>query len=138
MMSRLFPWTMLADAFLLSLLRVRLPMMLGYVVVCERYVLDMLIDLALALDDPSLWQRYPGRLFFTLLPPRARVVVLDLDPATIYQRRPELRQDRSLVSKRERYLQLARENKLAIMSTELDARTLVEEMIAAERDEEFA
>jgi hypothetical protein len=90
------PWTLLADAALAGLFKIYLPQWRGETVVCERFVLDILVDLAVAFDDPNLHRHLPGRLFLSLLPGRARIAVLDLDAAAIRLRRPDLIYDKKL------------------------------------------
>lgn len=87
------PWTLLFDAALASIFHIHLPLLLGKVVVCERYVIDMLVDLSLASGDPHLHRRLPGQFFYRLLPRHASIFLLELDAATIRQRRRDLRAD---------------------------------------------
>ncbi|MBI3242591.1 MAG: hypothetical protein HYZ49_09900 [Chloroflexi bacterium] len=101
------PWLLLIDATLAAVINIYLPLWLGKTIVCERFVLDMLADLAVAFDDPGLSRRLPGKLYPRLLPTGAAIVALDLDAATIRERRPDLRTDRRLETRLEVYRQLA-------------------------------
>lgn len=92
----LLPWTMLLDAALAAVPRVYWPLWRGCTVVCERFVLDMLVDLAAGLGEPALHTRLPGRLYPRLIPRGATVVCLDLDAGAIRARRPDLVSDRRL------------------------------------------
>lgn len=113
----MLPWTLFADAALAGFFKICLPLWCGETVVCERYVLDMLVDLAVAFDDPYLHKHLPGRLFFGLLPDRARIVVLDLDAATIRLRRSDLVHDKNLEARLEAFRLISRDWKLPIFSS---------------------
>ncbi len=96
LLRRLLPWTLLIDAAITGLQRIFLPLSRGTTIVCERYVLDMLVDMSVAFGDASPFESKSGRLFARLIPPDAVVVVLDLEPPLIMARRPDLRSDRDL------------------------------------------
>ncbi len=96
LLRQALPWTLLVDAALAALRKVYLPLWRGRTIVCERFVWDMLADLATALGDPRVHRRLPGRLYAGLIPAGTTVVMLDLDAATIRARRPDLRWDKRL------------------------------------------
>jgi thymidylate kinase len=96
LMRRIFPWLLLFDTFLASLIKVTLPLKLGWTIVCERYILDILVDLAVATQELDLWDHLPGKLFLRLIPKNSRIFILDLDSETIKQRREDLQFDRYL------------------------------------------
>jgi hypothetical protein len=102
-----FPWLLLLDATLFTFAKVYLPLRLGNTIVCERFVLDTLVDLSLALGDPGFLGRFPGKLYPALLPGRATLAILDLDVETVRERRPDLQGDRRLEARLEAYRQLA-------------------------------
>ena len=106
-MKNVFPWALLLDALLVSILRVRLPLMLGFRIVCDRFVVDMLADLMVATGQERIAQMRPGRYFPMLLPRKTALIFLDLDPETIRLRRRDLVSDRSLDSKLDAYRTLA-------------------------------
>jgi hypothetical protein len=107
LLRALLPWTLLIDAALAALCRIYLPLWLGHVVVCERFVLDVLVDLAVAFDEPDLYARLPGRLYLHLIPRRSAVVCLDLDVPTTRARRPDLGWDRCLPARVAAFRRLA-------------------------------
>jgi hypothetical protein len=113
----LLPWTLFADAALVGLFKIHLPLWRGETVVCERYVLDMVVDLIVAFDDPDLHKHLPGRLFLNLLPAGAMIAVLDLDAATIRQRRADLVYDKKLEARLEAFRLISRDWKLPIVSS---------------------
>lgn len=116
-MSRIFPWVLWFDTFLLALFNVYIPIFLGRTVVGDRFVLDTLVDLMVGLDEPRYDERLPGRLFLALLPRDAQVVVLDLETAVARQRSPELKGDRTHSQRRKVYLDVAARRGFPVVST---------------------
>lgn len=110
-----FPWVYLLDALIVSIFRVYLPALAGRMIVCERYVLDMLIDLSVALAQPDFCQRMPGRLYFRLLPGRGRIIILDADLDTLRARRHDLSSDQHLEQRLKAFRQLAAYRSLSII-----------------------
>jgi thymidylate kinase len=98
-MRNIFPWLFLLDAFIASIWKVYLPILLGKTIVCERYTIDMLADIEIGLNDSSFHKRLPGTLFLNLLPKESRIVILDLDEETARNRRADLFSD-TLLGKR--------------------------------------
>jgi hypothetical protein len=112
-----FPWLLLLDAALFTIAKVYLPLYLGKTIVCERFVLDTLVDLSLAMDDLGFPGRHPGKLYPALLPGRATIAILDLDVRTIRRRRPDLLGDKRLEARLEAYRQLAAGGGYPVFST---------------------
>lgn len=118
LMRNVFPWVLLADAALAALLRIYLPLWSGWTIVCERFTLDMLADLAVSFQDNRTCNRLPGRLFTRLLPPGSRTILLDLSPAVIKARREDLRSDRMLSERQQAFRTIGAECKLPLVSSE--------------------
>jgi hypothetical protein len=108
---------MLLDASLAGFIKIYLPIWRGETVVCERFVLDMLVDLSIAFRDPTLSHRLPGKLFLDLIPGEAKIVMIDLDQDTICNRRPDLVMDHALASRLEAYRLLATQQKLPVIDS---------------------
>lgn len=114
----LFPWALLLDASLAALFRIHLPLRAGWTIVCERFVLDMLVDQMVAFGEDCLPARLPGRLYLRLLPSGAKVILLDLSPARIQARRQDLQSDRLLAQRQQSFLALGAACGLPRLSTE--------------------
>lgn len=119
LLRTLFPRLLWLDAALATLLKVWVPISFGKVIVCERFVLDMLVDLALAFGQPVLGSSTAANLFLSLLPSRSLVFVLDLEAEIIRERRPDLRSDRLLESRLAAYRQLAAQLTLPVLSSQI-------------------
>ncbi len=96
LMRSVFPWVLLLDAALASLLFVYIPLWLGNTIVCERFTLDMLVDLAVASKDCSIYDKLIGRMYLRLIPAKTNLFILNLDAGVIRQRRKNLKFDRKL------------------------------------------
>jgi hypothetical protein len=117
LMRVIFPWVVLLDAALASIWFVYIPLGAGWTIVCERYVLDMLVDLSIAVGDNSLHARIPGILFLKLIPRNSSIVVLDLDPAVAMARRRELGNDRMLNARMESFRALCLDRHIPLISS---------------------
>lgn len=118
LLRTLLPWVLLVDAALAALGQVYLPLWLGQTIVCERFVLDLLVDLVVGFADPDLPRRWPGRLYPYLLPLKAAIVMLDLEADTIRARRADLRVDRRLEARLEAFRLMAQDQGLALLSSQ--------------------
>jgi len=113
------PWVLLIDTALFALWKVHLPLLLwritdhaDRVIVCERFALDTLVDLAVGLNvadtkNGQFFERLPGRLFRYLLPKNASITFLDLDATTARARRPDLIHDQRLETRLQAFRNLA-------------------------------
>jgi thymidylate kinase len=113
----LLPWVLLLDALLAALRKVYIPLWLGRTIVCERFALDTLVDLSVALGDPGLHRRLPGRLYLRLIPRGAALIVLDLDAETIRARRTDLQADRRLETRLDVFRRLGAERSFQVLSS---------------------
>ena len=124
LMKVVFPWAILVDLWLLSIIKVYIPILSGSTLVCDRYVLDVLVDLMTGLKDTGFDQNIPGRLFFSILPDRSKIIVLDLDSSIAKERSPELRGDQSQDLRREIYLKISQRRSYPVISTDAPIQTI--------------
>jgi len=124
LLRKALPWLLWIDAGLAALPKIVLPIWAGRTIVCERFVIDMLVDLAVALDDRSLHRQLPGKLYLSLIPRNASVFVLDLDGATIRARRQDLQVDRRLDARLSMFRRVAADLGLPMYSSEIPAAEL--------------
>lgn len=128
LMKRVFPWVLFVDAALLAGIRVYLPMRLGYSIVCERFVLDMLADFTLAIDNLDFAQSLPGRWFMLLLPKNHSAIILHLDPKTIRERRKDLTWDHRLEARSEVFSHLAHIENIPTITSDLSIQEVNREI----------
>ena len=128
LMRRLFPWTLLVDATWAALWKVYLPLWQGKSIVCERFVLDMLVDMALAFDQ-EMHQTVVGQLFLRLLPDQTQIFILDLDAFTVCERRTDLRLDKRLPDRLAAFKRLTRDLNLTVLSSQQPIHELNESIL---------
>jgi thymidylate kinase/predicted nucleotidyltransferase len=117
LMSTIFPWALLVDAWVFALIKVYAPLvLLRSHVVCDRFALDTLVDLRVGVRDPVLDTRRPGRLFLSLVPSGSAVVVLDLASDLAVARTPDLVGDRARPARRSAYLEVAARHGYPVIS----------------------
>jgi hypothetical protein len=117
LLKTIFPWLLLLDAALASIVKIYLPILFGRTIVCERFVIDMLVDLSLATRDRNLHKRLPGRTFKSLLPKDTSIILLDLDVKSIRARRPDLITDCRLEDRLETFRHISDDLDLRIFSS---------------------
>jgi thymidylate kinase len=117
LLRNMLPWLLLVDALIGAMREIYPQLWRGRTVVCERFVLDMLVDLAVAIGDERLHLRLPGRLYTALIPRDAAVAILDLEIETVHGRRPELRSDRQLGNRLRAFRTLASDLALRMLSS---------------------
>ncbi len=85
------PWKILELTSLLPavIYRVFLPLLLGYIVVCDRYVLDTLVALSFFLKDQKLLVGASAKLLVELMPKKTLLIHLDADTDVILQRKKD-------------------------------------------------
>jgi thymidylate kinase len=116
-LSSLFPWAYLVDALVFATWKIYLPLLCGSTVICERFVLDMLVDLSVACHSDNLHLGLPGKWYLKLIPKPSRVFILDLDGPTIRSRRENLQFDRDLEARLKIYRQLAKSLDIPVLSS---------------------
>lgn len=116
LMRQVFPRVLFIDAVAASVFKVYLPLKLGYTIVCERYVLDMMVDLSIATQNSHF---YSDGLdcFLKLLPEDALVIGMDAPESVVLARRPDLQHDRQIGMKISAYKVLFQSLEFQIIET---------------------
>jgi thymidylate kinase len=85
------PWKILEITSLLPALfnRVFLPLSLGYVVVCDRYLLDTLVTLSYFLKEPMMVSGNLAKLLIQLIPKNSLLVYFETDTRIILKRKQD-------------------------------------------------
>jgi len=99
----LYRFLLFIDFEIISLLKVWLPLLFVRVVICDRYVYDLIVELALS----SLHSKNFAKLILYATPKPKRTFLTHAPPQLVVQRRPSLT-IRSLHAKMVAYLKLAR------------------------------
>ena len=95
LMRFVFPYCLFIDAAVASIFKIYLPLRLGYTIVCERFVIDMMVDLTISTGDiPYHTDKFDR--FLKLIPREAVIIGLAAPISVVTKRRPDLKYDRNL------------------------------------------
>ncbi len=121
MLSHVFIWLTWLDAALTTLVLVYIPSrVFNYVVVCDRWVLDILIDLEIDTHIKLHRNSRYSRMFWGLVPSDAQLTVINRSYDDILDARPEHRYDRNLAERYRLYGVLMEYNDLIVIDNTAD------------------
>jgi dTMP kinase len=126
-LSRLFLYSLLVDCWLQTQVKVRLPLLRKQTVVCDRYVFDTLVDVAVDLGYSWPRARALLRSFLRFVPRPHVTFILDLPEAEALPRKQDTPSLEYLMERRQLFLELAGE----VGATVLDGRERPEELRSA-------
>jgi len=86
----LWPWIRLIDVMLAFFLLVRSCLVVGYTVVCDRFVVDTIVDLMVDTKDNNLCSRVVGRLILSFATASSSIFFLDASPAELLKRKTDV------------------------------------------------
>jgi thymidylate kinase len=123
-LSAAYQYLALSDYIFQAWFRIKLPLVLGWNVVCDRYIYDLVASVGLLLDYPL--DRTLGllRRCLAFVPAPDLVFLLDLPEALAYQRKDDIVSLDFLAARREIYLEMARHHQITL----LDARSSKENL----------
>jgi dTMP kinase len=109
LLSKVWRAILLFDTLIQVLVSIRIPMMIGRVVVSDRYVFDQMVDLAVdfRLSRPQL-EKLAVSPVYRLFPNPDITFLLDTDEASAYSRKPDVRSISDLAERRRTYFWLFR------------------------------
>lgn len=111
----LWTYTMLADEILLFLIKVKIPLLLGRVVICDRHILDVLVDVKCELRKDVNW--VIEKCVMKLVPKPKIHFVLDAKPEEIMERKKDLNPE-LIKCKRYHYSIYSHREKLCLVNTD--------------------
>ena len=115
LMKVLWPPLFVIDMWIDTIFKVIIPMKQGKVVICDRFVVDSIVDVSAMIDSPHLLDSNFAIWLLMLLPPHAENIIIDIKPETAYQRKMDVPTLESLVSRRHLFLHLAKKLSLSVV-----------------------
>jgi len=107
-LARIWQNMVLFDHFLRVLVKIKIPLLFGNVLVCDRYLYDTLVDLAVDSGYSKGQSKNMSKLYITLLFPKPDVVfLLDVPEEVALQRKSDIPALTYLIDRRNFYLALA-------------------------------
>jgi len=99
------------------------PLLLGRTVICDRYVLDMVVDGMAGLHDPPSHTRLSFRLL-QLLPKPSFAFFMDIDPEVALKRKPDLPALEDYVERLQLYRELSSQWGVTVVNARVSAETI--------------
>jgi thymidylate kinase len=103
-LSATYCLTTIFDTFIASLFKLWIPILMGHqVIVLDRFVFDIIVDLSIDTRNPGLLLGWQGKALRRFLPLEAISIYLDVDKHIIHKRRPDTRWDENFAARKEMY-----------------------------------
>ena len=115
----LYPLTVLFDTIIYYFLKVWTPLKLGYIVVCDRWIHDILIDVAIDTSNSDFIYTLIGRLLYRFAPKANLILLLDAADQTLNERRPEGRLDPYTEERRSLYRSFGNSSKIYLINSDV-------------------
>jgi thymidylate kinase len=103
----IWPWIQFLDVAIFVVLWVYVPLMVGFTVVCDRFVPDILVELMIDVKDDKLHEKLVGRLILRMKPQSAIVFLLDVNEAIASRRKLDIPNLRYLTCRRNNYRKIS-------------------------------
>lgn len=88
--SLIWPWIQFLDLLLFVAVKIYIPLIRGYLMVVDRFVHDILVDLMVDVNNPELHKSLVGQLILRLIPTGAITFLFDVDKQTALQRKTDI------------------------------------------------
>jgi thymidylate kinase len=128
-LAKLWTWFFAIDAVLQSFVRIFIPLGQGYLVLCDRYVPDILVDLICETKDTLLLRKLPGRLLLSAIPKNTCFLLIDVDEKTAFERKQDIPSLDYLKERRALYLKLAVSLKIPVIDGKKNPQDMHQEII---------
>lgn len=103
----IWPWIQLLDVLLFIATKIYIPLKRGYLLIADRFIHDILVDLMVDVNNPNLYKSFVGQLMLALMPAGAITFLFDVDEQTALQRKFDIPNPRYLTIRRKYYLSMA-------------------------------
>ena len=129
-LSAIYQYLALTDYIVQTWFRIRLPLALGWNVVCDRYIYDLVAGIGVLRDYPLHRTLALLRRCLVFLPRPQLVFLLDLPEALAYQRKDDIVSLAFLTVRRDTYLAMARRHEFTVLDATSSSEDL-QELVAA-------
>ncbi len=115
-LAKIWPWFFTLDTFIHLIFRIKIRNILGYIILCDRFILDIFVDLMYETKDYRLPKSLIGRILFSLMPKNSKLVIIDVDESIAYLRKRDIPSIDYLKKRRELYIMLAKILRIPIVN----------------------
>jgi dTMP kinase len=128
-LARLWPWLFTLDALIYLILQIKARRILGYTILCDRFIPDILVDLICETRDHQLPKRLVGRLLLSLIPKNSKLIIIDVAEDIAYHRKHDIPSIDYLRERRKLYLILAKALRMPVIDGEREASNVHEDIL---------
>jgi dTMP kinase len=128
-LARLWPWLFTLDVFIYSFLQIKVRRVLGYIILCDRFIPDIIVDMMCETKDYQLPKRLVGRLLFSLIPKNSKLIVMDVAENIAYSRKNDVPSLDYLKERRKLYLTLAKTLRMPVVNGERKILNIHEDIL---------
>uniref|UniRef100_A0A7J3SKY8 Thymidylate kinase n=1 Tax=Fervidicoccus fontis TaxID=683846 RepID=A0A7J3SKY8_9CREN len=128
-LARLWPWLFTLDALIYSFLKIKVRRILGYTILCDRFIPDIIVDMMCETRDYQLPKRLIGRLLLSLIPKNSKLIVIDVAENIAYDRKHDVPSIDYLKERRKLYLTLAKTLRIPVVDGERDSCKVSEDIL---------
>jgi len=128
-LAQIWTWLFVIDMLAYSTILVRIPIMLNSVILCDRFVLDAIVDLINETRRHDLLKGIVGRLFRSLLPKSSLILLLDADEEEAFSRKADTPSLNYLRQLRQSYLELAHSLSIPILNGNESPENVYKEIV---------
>jgi len=123
--SLMYQVLLLIDSLISSLIMIFIPIKLcKKMIVCDRFIFDILVDLMISINNYSLYKTKIGELFLRLLPRNSKIVMLMADEIVLRNRKIDVMQDKTLSARIDLYNRMANEFSIPIIDASLSIKEI--------------
>ena len=126
----IWPWLVLIDLKISASLRVFLLALLGYTVVCDRYIYDILVEIMSDINDYKFYDKVVGRAILRLRPKSTFIVLFDVSDLTAFQRKKDIPNIEYVTRRRRSYHLIAKHLKIPIINADQPFEVVQKQLIA--------
>jgi len=130
-LSAAYQYLALTDYIVQTWFRIRLPLVLGWNVVCDRYIYDLVASIGVLLDYPLERTLALLRRCLAFVPRPHLIFLLDLPEALAYQRKDDIVSLDFLAARREIYLEMARHHEITLLDASASQKHLQQTVAAS-------
>jgi thymidylate kinase len=120
----------LIDVLLITAAKIRLPISRGYLLVIDRYVHDILVDLMVDENKPNLYRRLTGQLLLKIVPHDAITIFFDLDPFDAIKRKSDIPHLQYLSLRRKYYWEVTQYTRVARIDSSLPYSVVHDQLLS--------
>ncbi len=129
-LAKIWPWLFTLDSLLHLIIKVRLWASIGYTVLCDRFILDVLVDMMCETKNYQLLKHVAGKLLLSLITKEdSKLMVIDVVESIAYNRKHDIPNVNYLKERRKLYLIMARAMRVPIINGEKEAKKVHKDVL---------